>query len=72
MKIKKIIEDSNPNKFSDAVVILKIPCSSCKHYNKDLTCKAFPDRIPIEILDGEHDHRTPFDGDGGIQYEQKD
>ena len=72
MKIKKIIEDSNPNKFTGAVTILEISCYSCKHYNKDLTCKAFPKRIPIEILRGEHDHRTPFKGDGGIQYEQKD
>ena len=71
MKIEKIIEDSNPNKFAGAVTILEISCSSCKHYNKDLTCKAFPNRIPIEILRGEHDHRTPFEGDRGIQYEQK-
>ena len=72
MKIKKIIKDSDPNKFSGAVTILKIPCTSCKHYNKDLTCKAFPDGIPIEILDWKHDHRTPFEGDSGIQYEPKD
>lgn len=39
---------------------------------KDLTCKAFPNRIPIEILKGKHDHRTPFEGDNGIQYEPKD
>ena len=72
MKIRKIIEDSNPDKFTGAVTILEISCYSCKHYNKDLTCKAFPDRIPIEILKGKHDHRTPFKGDRGIQYEQKD
>ena len=72
MEIKKIVEDSNPNKFSGAVTILKISCYSCKHYNKDLTCKAFPNRIPIEILRGKHDHRAPFEGDRGIQYELKD
>ena len=72
MKIEKIIEDSNPDKFTGTVTILEISCYSCKHYNKDLTCKAFPNRIPIEILRGKHDHRTPFEGDNGIQYEQKD
>ena len=72
MRVKKIIEDSNPNKFTGAVTILETPCHSCKHYNKDLTCKAFPNRIPIEILRGKHDHRTPFKGDNGVQYEPKD
>ena len=72
MEIKKIVKDSNPNKFSGAVTILEISCYSCKHYNKDLTCKAFPNRIPIEILRGKHEHRTPFEGDRGIQYEPKD
>jgi len=72
VEIKKIVEDSNPDKFTGAVTILEISCYSCKHYNKDLTCKAFPNRIPIEILKGKHDHRTPFEGDSGIQYEKRD
>lgn len=70
MKIR-IVEDSSPDKFTGDVTIVRIACHTCKHYNKDLTCKAFPDRIPHDILTGKHNHKTPFEGDGGIVYESK-
>lgn len=45
-------------------------CITCKHkWPGALQCNAFPDGIPVEIVTGEHDHRKPFDGDGGIRYE---
>ena len=71
MKIEKIIEDSNPDKFTGAVTILETPCHSCKHYNKDLTCKVSQIEFRLKFR-GKHDHRTPFEGDSGIQYEPKD
>jgi len=51
-------------------------CTSCKHFDSDsaqvgrFRCEAFPDRIPDFILDGEDDHKTPVEGDHGIQWEQ--
>lgn len=56
------------------------PCATCKHrHSSGIHCVAFPvgsgirnplgGAIPQEILLGHHDHRTPFDGDGGIQWE---
>jgi hypothetical protein len=51
-------------------------CFSCIHFHpavtgKPYSCAAFPDRIPREILMGEHDHLKPFPGDQGIRYEPK-
>lgn len=45
-------------------------CTTCVHRSTvhPLFCTAFPDGIPTEICAGEHDHRTPFEGDHGIQY----
>lgn len=47
-------------------------CDSCAHRTARNTCTAFPDDIPILIgLLGLRDHRFPFEGDHGIQWEQK-
>ena len=45
-------------------------CSHCanKHPNSP-TCHAFVGGIPMPLLNGEHDHQTPFAGDFGIRYE---
>lgn len=44
-------------------------CYNCKHYLVLLQCDAFPEGIPEPIVMGEHDHRTPYPGDNGIQFE---
>ena len=45
-------------------------CNLCKHSTmKGTTCKAFPNGIPDKILTGEFDHRKPYPGDNGIQFE---
>ena len=46
-----------------------IRCILCKHYRMEQKCKAFPKRIPEEILTGKDDHSKPFKGDGGIRFE---
>jgi len=51
-------------------------CSRCKHYQPEYgelgrTCMAFSkaDSIPLVIWTGKNNHREPFPGDHGIQFE---
>jgi len=45
-------------------------CLFCKHYNIiQHTCTAFPFGIPEIILKGLNNHKEPFPGDNGIQFE---
>jgi len=49
-----------------------VMCDHCAHYRDGTGCRAFGDRIPDSILDGDHDHRRPYPGDNGILFEPAD
>jgi hypothetical protein len=47
-------------------------CDFCKHkWRNDYRCDAFPgdQGIPYEVATDLHDHRFPFTGDHGVQFE---
>lgn len=44
-------------------------CIGCSHHRANNTCTAFPNGIPEKILFSEFDHRKPFTGDNGIQFD---
>lgn len=46
-------------------------CFYCKHKRPAGKCDAFPEGIPREILFNRVDHRKPYPGDNGIQWEAK-
>lgn len=50
---------------------LSCPCYRCKHLlgSKAGRCNAFPGKIPDQIWSGKLEHRQPFPGDHGIQFE---
>ncbi len=50
--------------------VLRSPCPQCIHKHRGTaTCEAFPAEIPAVILRGDHQHRAPFPGDHGIQFQ---
>ena len=47
-------------------------CFWCRNWMRGtypLSCTAFPDGIPEDIIMGKFDHREPHEGDNGIQFE---
>lgn len=47
-------------------------CFQCARYQGDARCPAFSGKIPMDILDNSHDHRQPFEGDGGLLFVSRD
>ena len=47
-------------------------CLNCMHLldagDGPLNCLAFPEGIPEEIVTGQVDHSTPYEGDLGFRY----
>ena len=49
-----------------------VQCNTCKHRGPSaFKCKAFPEGIPKEIIEGKHNHEKTYPGDNGILYEPK-
>ena len=71
--IVKKIEAQFPDKYDLYPDSIKVPiCNNCKHLIEGTAaCKAFPGRIPEDILDGSFDHKTNIPGDDGIKFEPK-
>lgn len=55
-------------------IIIPEQCRRCVHLNteQNYRCSAFPDGIPADILQMQHDHRQPHPGDQNIRWEPKE
>lgn len=50
----------------------KYNCRDCGWFNPNfLTCRAFPDAIPVVILSDDFEHVIPYKGDGGYRWTPK-
>ena len=50
--------------------LIESQCYDCLHYNWDGTCRAFPDKIPKEIVINNFIHTKPYPDDNGILFTQ--
>ena len=64
IRAEKYMPDSNVKSYS--------PCILCKHWRGKGSCNAFPDGVPMDILIPRNgiDHKEPYPGDNGIQFER--
>ena len=72
-----IVNDSEEEVMDGVIAFFEAEwsCDKCKHLVRDdLSCAAFPDGIPDDILEREFDHRKPYPNaespvDNGIRFE---
>lgn len=64
---------ANDNRLNAAVEgVIVTACARCvRRHDDGVTCDAFPEAIPEQILDGELDHKKPFPGDHGLQFKPR-
>ena len=66
------MSEIRPDRFWGEFTSVALPqCNKCAHYNYDNSCTAFV-VIPREIIPNQHNHRLPYPGDNGIQFEPID
>ncbi|MDR1563888.1 MAG: hypothetical protein LBS74_02915 [Oscillospiraceae bacterium] len=62
---------SNKRWHDNPCPIFDLQCNKCKNYFGFGKCKAFPEKIPPELLSDEIKHNKPYPNDNGIVFEPK-
>lgn len=61
------------NGIDDSMLLMFSPvCTHCKYIDLESIehkCLAYPSHIPDKIWFGKNDHKNPYPGDHGIQFE---
>jgi len=68
-----LVERNNKTKAAlKAIANIDFDCDDCKHIHDDkITCKAYPDGVPIMILSNQVAHNKPYRNDNGILFEEE-
>lgn len=74
---RAIVDDEGGIVFDDEVQTLPaispqcVTCANLLDAGAKRQCKAYPNGIPDEVWTGLINHRRPYQGDNGIQYERR-
>lgn len=56
----------------DTLHLIEVDCLKCEHFDEyQITCTAYPEGIPQDIIEGKVHHDKSYPGDNGILFKKR-